>query len=56
MNLIGLFLLSGCAESDVCISGSLGKGEQFVLISVIFWVVSIMVADAAVKQCDVVDL
>ena len=56
MNLLGLYLLSGCAESDVCISGSIGTGEQFVLISVLFWVVSIMVADEGCKICDVIDM
>jgi len=56
MNLVGLYLLSGCAESDVCIIGSIGSGEQYVLISVLFWVVSIMVADEGCKLCDVVDM
>eukprot|EP01036_Dinobryon_divergens_P024934 gene24934-33429_t len=50
----GLFLLSGCGESQVCFGGAIKWGEIIVLLSMALISVSIMVSDIANKQVDVV--
>ena len=51
--LAGVYLLSGCAESEVCIGGSFGVGEFATLGSVFFWVASMMASDKAADDVDV---
>lgn len=43
LSLLGLYLLSGCAEGLVCVSGVVGQGEFFVFVSMLFWVGSMYV-------------
>jgi len=50
---VGVYLLSGCAETDVCIGGSLGLGEAAVLASLFFWVTSILASDRAADDPEV---
>lgn len=49
---IGIFLISGCGQLDTCFSESGGWGEIMLLVSVLFWVVSILSADMATKRVD----
>lgn len=42
-SMVGLYLLSGCAEEQVCVGGAMGQGELLVFISMLFWVVSMCV-------------
>ena len=51
--LVGVYLLSGCAESELCIGGSLGIGEFATLGSVFFWTISIMASDKAAADPEV---
>lgn len=53
-SLFGLYLLCGCAEQQTCIGGAIGEGEIMVFISMLFWVVSIIIADISTKKVDVV--
>jgi drug/metabolite transporter (DMT)-like permease len=50
----GLYLLSGCLESEHCIGGALGMGDLIVFISMLFWVVAIIVSDYGAKSVDVI--
>ena len=43
LSMAGLYLLSGCAEEQVCVGGALGQGEFFVFVSMLFWVVAMSV-------------
>eukprot|EP00597_Dinobryon_sp_UTEXLB2267_P007623 CAMPEP_0170097290 /NCGR_PEP_ID=MMETSP0019_2-20121128/29139_1 /TAXON_ID=98059 /ORGANISM="Dinobryon sp., Strain UTEXLB2267" /LENGTH=361 /DNA_ID=CAMNT_0010319535 /DNA_START=198 /DNA_END=1284 /DNA_ORIENTATION=+ len=54
LSMLGLYLLSGCGEEQVCLGGDVGRGEFFVFISMIFWVISIIAGDMAAKRVDVV--
>ncbi len=56
ISLTGLYLLSGCAESSVCLGGAIGTGEVIVFVSMLFWVVSIMFSDIGAKRVDVISL
>jgi drug/metabolite transporter (DMT)-like permease len=53
--LAGLYLISGCAEQDVCFGsgGALGWGELLVLGSMLCWIVNIMIGDIGAKNLDV---
>lgn len=55
-SMIGLYLLSGCAEQEQCIGGAIKKGEILVFVSVFFWVVSIMASDIGAKKLEVITL
>jgi drug/metabolite transporter (DMT)-like permease len=44
-SIVGLYLLSGCAEGLVCVGGAVGQGEFFVFVSMLFWVGSMYVLD-----------
>jgi drug/metabolite transporter (DMT)-like permease len=50
LSLIGLYLLSGCAEDAVCFGSAIREGEVFVFISMLFWAFSILLSDFAVKS------
>ncbi len=54
VSLFGLYLLSGCAEQQVCIGGAVGEGEIMVFVSMLFWVLSILISDTSTKKVDVV--
>lgn len=49
---IGIFFISGCTGFDTCFSSSKSWGEIYLLISVLFWVISILSADMASKRVD----
>lgn len=55
-SIIGMYFLSGCANSSSCLEGDVGRGEILVFISVIAWVISILAADRASKVVDCVSL
>lgn len=51
ITLFGVYLLSGCSEIDTsCLGGAVGFGELCTLISVIFWVLSIINSDRVASQ------
>jgi drug/metabolite transporter (DMT)-like permease len=52
LSLLGLYLLSGCAEQEKCFGGAIKEGEVIIFISMLFWVASIMLSDIASKQLD----
>jgi drug/metabolite transporter (DMT)-like permease len=54
--LVGLYLLSGCVESEVCIGGAIKEGEIIVFISMLCWALSIITTDYAVKNIEVITL
>jgi drug/metabolite transporter (DMT)-like permease len=54
VSVVGLALLSGCAEQDVCFGGAIGPGEILVFASMFMWVISILASDKGSKTCDVV--
>jgi len=56
VSLFGLYLLSGCAEQQVCFGGAIGEGEVIVFVSMLFWVISIIISDMGTKKVDVVML
>ena len=49
LSILGLYLLSGCAEGLVCVGGAVEQGEFFVFISMLFWVAS-MYVQLAISQ------
>jgi drug/metabolite transporter (DMT)-like permease len=55
-SLVGLYLLSGCAEQETCFGGAIKEGEVLVFISMLFWVVSIMASDVGSKKLEVITL
>lgn len=56
MSLVGLYLLSGCAEQETCFGGAIKEGEVLVFVSMLFWVVSIMASDIGSKKLEVISL
>jgi drug/metabolite transporter (DMT)-like permease len=56
MSVIGLYLLSGCAEQETCFGGAIGEGEMLVFVSMLFWVVSIMASDIGSKKLEIISL
>jgi drug/metabolite transporter (DMT)-like permease len=52
----GIYLLSGCAEEDVCFGGALGPGEGMVFVSLFFWVLQIFLCDFAAFSVDMIDV
>eukprot|EP01038_Epipyxis_sp_PR26KG_P004390 gene4390-6208_t len=56
VSVIGLYLISGCAEADVCIGGAFGTGEFLTFISVFCWVISLIGSDIGAKNVDVLSL
>lgn len=55
---VGVLLLSGCTEEAVCLGGALGFGEACVIVSLVFWVTSILVGDVAASdsRINVIDI
>lgn len=56
MSLVGLYLMSGCAEVEVCMGGAFGVGEFYVLCSMAVWVVSIICSSIGAKLVDPITL
>lgn len=56
MSLVGLYLMSGCAEVEVCMGGAFGIGEFYVLCSMAVWVVSIICSSIGSKIVDPITL
>ena len=56
MSFAGLYLMSGCAEMQVCIGGAIGHGEIIIFISMLFWVVSIICCSVGAKLVDPITL
>ncbi len=54
VSVAGLYLLSGCAEAEICFGDAIGRGEIIVFVSMLFWVVSILGSDAGAKSVDAV--
>lgn len=54
--LIGLYLMSGCAEQEVCIGGAFKGGEVIMVLSMLCWIVTIMAGDAGAKTTNVISL
>mmetsp|Transcript_32538 Transcript_32538/g.46948 ORF Transcript_32538/g.46948 Transcript_32538/m.46948 type:complete len:399 (-) Transcript_32538:335-1531(-) len=52
VSMFGLFLLTGCAEAEVCFGGAIRWGEVMVFISMLFWSASILSTDVASKRVD----
>jgi drug/metabolite transporter (DMT)-like permease len=52
MSLVGLYLMSGCAEAAVCMGGAIGDGEVLMVMSMVVWVVSIICASIGSKLVD----
>jgi drug/metabolite transporter (DMT)-like permease len=51
--ILGVYLISGCMGGDVSCFGSFqDNGEMYVILSVVFWVVNIMICDEAGKYHD----
>ena len=51
--LVGFFLLSGCSESSDCMGGNVGFGEICTLLSVVFWVWSIINSDGVANEAGI---
>lgn len=56
MSLVGVYLVSGCAEAEVCFGGAVQMGELLVFLGMLCWVVSIMVSEVAAKKFDTITL
>jgi drug/metabolite transporter (DMT)-like permease len=55
-SVVGLYLLSGCAEAAVCFGGAFGRGELLCFVSMLFWVLSLVCSDFGSKRADPVAL
>jgi drug/metabolite transporter (DMT)-like permease len=56
LSFVGLYVLSGCMEQEVCFGGAIQKGEIIVFISMLFWTANIIVADYGAKNVEVLSL
>lgn len=56
LSFAGLYLLSGCMEQEVCLGSAIKQGEMIVFVSMLFWVMSIIVADYGAKTVEVISL
>jgi drug/metabolite transporter (DMT)-like permease len=56
ISITGLYLLSGCAEADVCIGGAIQKGEMLIFLGMLSVTISIMLSDIGTKRYEVIEL
>jgi drug/metabolite transporter (DMT)-like permease len=56
VSMVGLYLLSGCLEQEICFGGAIKWGEVIVFISMFGWVISIIAADVGAKNLEVITL
>eukprot|EP01034_Spumella_vulgaris_P028608 gene28608-35494_t len=54
--LLGMYLISGCAEQAVCLGGAFKGGEALLVGCMFCWVVAIMTDDVGAKSLDVLSL
>jgi hypothetical protein len=56
LSFVGLYVLSGCVEQEVCLGGAIQEGEIIVFLSMLFWTANIIVADYGAKNVEVLSL
>ena len=55
-SMFGLYLLSGCSQTESCLDGASGRSEILVFISMLFWTVGIMWCDVGAKKVNAISL
>lgn len=56
LSIIGMYFLSGCAETSVCFGEAFKAGEVIIIISMFCWVWSITVTNVGAKKVDVLSM